>query len=79
MLWLVYVPTFARPPPLSMSLLWGRTLTGSPSVNRSATFEHGTMPISGYAPMGRVSAHGVTMLSVDISVKLFVCCLTFVF
>ena len=29
--------------------------------------------------MSRVSAHGVTALSADLSVKLFACCLTFVF
>ena len=52
MLWWVHVPTFMRPPSLSLSLLWARMLTGSTRVNGSATFECDAALISGYAPMG---------------------------
>ena len=67
------------PTSLSASLLWARTLTGSACVNGSTTLECGAVLISSYVPMGQVSALGVTALSVNLSVKLFACGLTFVF
>ena len=70
---------FMRPPSLSPSLLWARMLTGNPGVNRSATFECDAASIPGCAPMSQVSAHDVSALCADFSVKLFACGLTFMF
>ena len=67
------------PTSLSALLLWVRTLTRSAHVNGSAMLECRAALISGYTPMGQVSALGATAFSINVSVKLFVCSLMFVF
>ena len=57
---------------------WGRSPETPVSRDLPCLSAH-AVSISGYVPMSQVSAHGVSMLSADLSVKLFACCLMFMF